>query len=165
MGSEFLTLAAKYPPRIVANHQLSDISKDELDSINLNVACLCGTEKHFVEGIADVDLGLLCPISTNCPACHTENTIFDVNVHGYDGEFGHVSSYPEFEGKRDRLTCKQCDCKLFKVTIRLSYQFEDMTGFDDIPVDEIPNYFDTFGMVLECSECTTEIHIGDYECA
>lgn len=161
----FLELAVKHPPRIISQHQLLKVDVEEPDTINLTVACKCGEDDLHIVGIPDKELNLLCPISTVCPVCKVVHQIFDVKSDGYDGEYGHGCSYPEFEGTRERLQCTQCRSNQFKLTLSLSYQFEDLTDFEEIALELIPNYFDTFEIVLCCTECGRNSYVGEYECA
>ena len=46
-----------------------------------------------------------------------------------------------------------------------TYQFDSLDEFSDIPANEVPNYFDVFGIAMFCANCKNEAEIGPYECA
>jgi len=163
MPSEFVTLALKNHPRIFEGYIASGTPDDaDDDRISFRITCSCGCSSLSIIGIPDDELTLLCPITTRCPTCAKAARLFDVNEHGHDGELGHGTGYPVFEGTPCEHQCTQCGSAQFTIAVSLTYQFEDLSGFEPTLAQ---NYFDTFESSLACSTCNNVDYIGGYECA
>jgi len=165
MPSEFVRLAVKYQPRIFEGYLVSGVPDEvEYYRISFRVSCSCACESLSIIGIPGDEITLLCPITTRCPDCGKESLLFNVHEHGHDGEFGHGTGYPIFEGTPCEHHCIQCGSAQFNIKVSLTYQFED-EDLSEFEPTLAPNYFDTFGSTLECAVCNKVDYGGDYECA
>ena len=175
MSSEsnaFVDLAAKHHPRFLeafaakyAGRPPSFWADAEPHVCGFELACRCGNFSLSASGVIDQEIGIFGPIHVSCNDCGSRHLLFDVAAHGYDGEYGHGTGYPEVEGDADTYRCVGCGADWFRMNPWCTYQFESLDEFSDIPTNQISNYFDVFGVAMLCLNCGEESEIGPYECA
>lgn len=90
--------------------------------------------------------------------------IFDVEVHGYDAEFGHGCYSTRGTGKPSKLSCA-CGSVAFRLCALFSYQIEPVEDLGDEAQSRIQDFFDMFCLESECAECGEKNLLSEYECA
>lgn len=162
--------AWQHPPRCVGTFRVHPVEApspspylhDELALFELG--CPCGESALEVHGFPDGEGGLFCPLSARCPSCSTVHGIFDVELHGYDAEFGHGCYSTRGTGNASRHACP-CGSVVFRLCASFSYQIEPVEDLGDDAISRIQDFFDVFGLESRCAGCGTSSFLSEYECA
>lgn len=170
--SVFVVLAAKHPPRLLADFSAKYLGwplpnwPDTPDYFcGFRIECSCGQGALQVSGLTRDGVTITDPITVSCKSCGVARLLFDLTRHGYDAEHGHEYFGLPATGSSKRWICNQCGNDAFFVEPSFTYQYESLEDFDGIEESRIPDFFDTFCITMECSQCGEVSEADAWECA
>jgi hypothetical protein len=165
-----------HPPRCIAGFaatptELPEVQFDghgEPHNPVFALACGCGSRQLKVHGYrwSDPDSGrawLLSPLSAECAACGKRTDLFDVGVHGYDGEQGR-NVRPRAEGTPVLDDCGRCGKLVAELFARFEYPPDLFVGDAQFGGRE-QDLFTWFTLVGRCCDCGQMLGYADVECA
>lgn len=185
MSSDVVRYVHQHPPRCISelhpqpselmrpsvclrpNHSIYHCSDWDADTAFFTVACPCGERAvhllgYYVADGRDEDRAITGPLFLACHGCGLVSQLFDSRKHGYDGEQG-VNTYIAGEGDPEIIACPKCGEMPLIVHPRFTYQ--DAASYNDEMHERLEDYFNTFGVVGECTGCHNIIEIAWFECA
>lgn len=168
----FVVLAAKHPPRLLANFSARYLGwplpnwPDTPEYVcGFRIECSCGEAALQISGPTRDGKTIADPITVSCRSCGVSSVLFDLQRHGYDSEHGHEYFGIPATGSPKCWTCGKCKNDTFIAEPSFSYQYESLDEFDGIEESRIPDFFDTFWITMECTKCGELSETDVWECA
>lgn len=163
------------PPRCLSGFRatLLDFVSDDHHLARWNLACQCGESRGSVLGHplgtvnpqADHLKFLLSPLGFECSRCGVVTSIIDVAQHGYDGEMGHRDRDTQRVGPPSRYACTACSGRHFSMVAGFMHShFEHLEDYPAL-TPTAQDYFDGFGLEVECITCGRKGWAATFELA
>ena len=190
MSGEFVQYVHQHPPRCISgvnavptqhfrptlrlprhlstyHGQYGDGDIHGVDPVSSVIGCSCGCRAVYLLGYNVLDEGpgkdmvLVGPLSVKCQECGRVSKFFDTREHGYDGEQG-CNTYIIGKGKPNKFSCPRCGEAPMIVCVNFSYQ--GVEGFRGEMRKRKQDFFNTLGVVVQCTKCNVLIEATWFEC-
>ena len=160
-------LAAQQQPANFEGLDTSVVAVDDL-AVTRAIACRCGSQTGLVlTGGEAPEGGWRDPLSWVCSSCGISRQFFDSARDGYDGRFGHGTTYDQgFE--QAEIACPECGAETMRVRCDLIYNIDPAELTEELEsgnAGHFADYFDWLNVKAECASCNKEFQIGDWELA
>lgn len=159
------------PPRCLKGFRCEPNQQVAAEAVEFHVFCSCGETALEVHGYSlrslQPDYGgdlFVGPLGATCSSCGKKTTIFDSDIHGYDGELGQ-SSYLRGKGKRQRFVCPKCGGTHFSLLVTFGYDGGEKDLLEDDPDIAVQDFFGSFAMLGTCRGCKSKSWIAAFETA
>ena len=159
--------AAERQPSNFEGLKTEVIAVDEL-AVTRAIACACGSRTgRVLAGEQSPELGWLDPLTWICSACERSCNFFDSARDGYDGRFGHGTTYYQAT-RQEVLSCPECGAQTLEVLCALTYnndaaELDEALGPDKS--EQLSDYFDWLDVNAKCGSCQCRFQIGSWELA
>jgi predicted RNA-binding Zn-ribbon protein involved in translation (DUF1610 family) len=190
MPSEFVQYVLQHPPRCISgvNPEPTPHSKPTLklprhlsvyhgqygerdiagvDTASFVIGCSCGCRAAYLLGYYVISYGrhrdtvFVGPLSLECSKCGAICEFFDTRKHGYDGEQG-VNTCIIGKGRPDRFACPRCGEK--PVIVRANFSYQGVEEFQGEMRERRQDFFNTFDVVAQCTNCNAQVEVTSFEC-
>lgn len=159
--------AAERQPSNFEGLETEVVAVDDL-AVTRSIACRCGSRTgRVLAGERSAEGCWLDPLTWVCSACESSHNFFDSARDGYDGRFGHGSSYDQAT-ERSYIGCPQCGAQPLEVQCRLVYNIDASELDEDLGPErseQLPDFFDWLAVTAECASCRHRFDIGEWELA
>jgi hypothetical protein len=160
-------LAAERQPANFEGLDASVVAVDDL-AVTRAIACPCGSQTGFVlAGGEAPEGGWLDPLTWICSSCGTSRLFFDSARDGYDGRFGHGTTYMQ-GSEQAGIACPECGGETLRVRCDLIYNIDPSELAEDLApgnAGHFTDYFDWLNVTAECASCHQAFAVGDWELA
>src|SRR5687768_6817534 len=123
--------AAERQPSNFEGLDAAVVAVDDL-AVTRSIACRCGSRTgRVLAGEEWPEGGWADPLTWVCNACQTSSTFFDSARDGYDGRFGHGSTYDQATAEAE-IACPECGATSLRVQCELIYNIDPSELDEDL---------------------------------
>jgi hypothetical protein len=132
------------------------------------LSCRCGNAEFKLTGFSVIEPEyslFLSPIEATCTSCGDVTPVLDTDVHGYDAELGHGSTTRRAEGNPCAFHCPRCSSDRGSLFMRFEFAQDLFDSDFDTGSIEKQDLFTWVSCVSQCSNCSRQNLVSDFECA